>query len=116
MFNINKEESSKITTNFDVEDDSYEDRRYFVYEIASQSYIILTSINDEKTAPFLQNVLWAPSKSPLKTRKFDDNKIINASNSDSQAIAFVYSNDIYYKPKVQGNVINRITKNGKYLN
>lgn len=32
-----------------------------------------------------------------------------------QAAAFVYNNDVYYKPSIQGDVINRITKNGKII-
>ncbi|XP_017030377.1 inactive dipeptidyl peptidase 10 [Drosophila kikkawai] len=33
-------------------------------------------------------------------------------NALNQAIAFVYLNDIYYKPKVQGKLVCRITKTG----
>lgn len=31
----------------------------------------------------------------------------------SQAIAFVYENDLYYKPKVQNDLVCRITTTGK---
>lgn len=93
-----------------------------MYEIASQSYFILTPTSDDKTAPILQKVLWAPSTSLTTNNKNynEDNKNRNASNITSsrvktsrQSIAFVYNNDVYYKPKVQGDVTNRITKNGK---
>lgn len=101
-----------------------------MYEIASQSFFVLTTASDDKTAPILQKVLWAPSATAPKVTtnsKYnnDDNKNRNASNITSsnsssvktsrQAIAFVYNNDVYYKPKIQGDVINRITRNGKCL-
>lgn len=98
-----------------------------MYEIASQSYFVLTTATDDKNAPILQKVLWAPSASaPIvaTNSKYnnDDNKNRNASNITSssvktsrQAIAFVYNNDVYFKPKIQGDVINRITRNGKHL-
>lgn len=102
-----------------------------MYEIASQSFFVLTTASDDKTAPILQKVLWAPSAAaaPKVTTNSkynnDDNKNRNASNITSsnsssvktsrQAIAFVYNNDVYYKPKIQGDVINRITRNGKCL-
>lgn len=35
------------------------------------------------------------------------------SNNPSQAIAFVYENDLYYKPKVQSDLVCRITSTGK---
>lgn len=97
---------------------------YYVYEIASQSYFILTPSSDDKTTPILQKVLWAPSASVLTKNKYfnNDNKVMKSSNSNSgdmktpnQAAAFVYNNDVYYKPSIQGDVINRITKNGKLI-
>lgn len=94
-----------------------------MYEIASQSYFIMTPSSDDKTEPILQNVLWAPSVSvPSNSKYFNndnkDTKSSSSNNSDSvktssQAAAFVYNNDVYYKPNIQGEVINRITKNGK---
>lgn len=38
-----------------------------------------------------------------------------SSITPSQAIAFVYKNDIYYKPKVQGDLVCRITSTGSYF-
>lgn len=35
--------------------------------------------------------------------------------AQNQAIAFVHENDIYYKPKVQGELVCRITTTGEFL-
>lgn len=55
----------------------------------------------ERQVPKLQYVVWAPK--------------VEGSNSGtaSQAIAFVYENDLYYKPKVQSDLVCRITSTGK---
>lgn len=45
-------------------------------------------------------MLWAP--------KSESN-----GGATSQAIAFVYENDLYYKPKVQNDLVCRITTTGK---
>lgn len=37
----------------------------------------------------------------------------NNGEINSQAIAFVYDNDLYYKPKVQHDLVCRITTTGK---
>lgn len=62
-----------------------------------------------RESPKLQYVIWAPNPS---------NKTVSSINTDtgnrfnSQAIAFVYENDLYYKPKVQNDLVCRITATG----
>lgn len=45
----------------------------------------------DESAPFLQYATWSP---------------------DGSAVAFVHRNDVYYKPKVQKDLVCRITKTG----
>lgn len=61
----------------------------------------LTTKVGERQVPKLQSMIWAP-KVPN-----------NNGNPSSQAIAFVYENDLYYKPKVQSDLVCRITTTGK---
>lgn len=60
----------------------------------------LTSKVGERHVPKLQYVKWAP-------------KVENTILNPSQAIAFVYENDLYYKPKVQSDLVCRITTTGR---
>lgn len=52
----------------------------------------LSHAERDQSAPFLQYATWSP---------------------DGAAIAFIHDNDIYYKPKVQKDLVCRITKNGR---
>lgn len=52
----------------------------------------LSHIERDQTAPYLQYATWSP---------------------DGVAIAFIHDNDIYYKPKVQKDLVCRITKSGR---
>lgn len=56
---------------------------------------------NERDVPKLQYVVWAP-------------KNATSGNNDEtqQAIAFVYKNDVYYKPRVQNELVHRITTSG----
>ncbi|EAT43797.1 AAEL004793-PA [Aedes aegypti] len=79
-------------------------KNYHIYELESSRTIVLSTKGNDQTAPKLQNVLWAPGRSgdgPGGEKDF------------FQGIAFVHGADIYYKPKVQGDLICRITSNGK---
>lgn len=60
----------------------------------------LTSKVGDRQVPKLQYVQWAP-------------KVESSISNPSQAIAFVYENDLYYKPKVQSDLVCRITTTGK---
>lgn len=74
-----------------------------------------------RDAPFLQHVLWAPINpipSAAAALKFGASihsspSTNNGKSSTQQAIAFVYENDLYYKPKVQNDLVCRITNTGK---
>lgn len=93
---------------------------YYVYEVTSQSYFILTpTIDGKNTQTLIQKVKWAPQESSSSSHSNSNKKSSgNASNSiknSRQGIAFVYNYDVYYKPKVQGEIVNRITKNGKSI-
>lgn len=57
----------------------------------------MTTKIGERQVPKLQYMVWAPK----------------APGNPSQAIAFVYENDLYYKPKVQSDLVCRITTTGK---
>lgn len=74
--------------------------RHYIYEVQTRNNFPLSSKVDERQVPKLQHVLWAP-------------KVETGSNNPSQAIAFVYANDLYYKPNVQNDLVCRITTTGK---
>lgn len=73
------------------------DRRHYVYEVGTRNNFPLTTKVGERQVPKIQYVVWAPK----------------VHSSSSQAIAFVYENDLYYKPKVQSDLVCRITTTGK---
>lgn len=74
--------------------------RYFIYEVKTRNNFPLSPNLGVRDIPKLQHVLWAP-------------KANNNGDSNSQAISFVYNNDLYYKPKVQHDLVCRITTTGK---
>lgn len=74
--------------------------RHVVFEVPTRNNFPLTSKVGERQVPKLQYVQWAP-------------KVENSITNPSQAIAFVYENDLYYKPKVQSDLVCRITTTGK---
>ncbi|XP_063707087.1 inactive dipeptidyl peptidase 10 [Culicoides brevitarsis] len=117
LFRKNDEKSvlPMAQTNVDYQNFYKQETSYYVYETASQSYFLLATTSDEKASPMLQNVLWSPIVSQFSTKDSNDDTNRSFSNSlgmREQAIAFVFKNDVYYKPKVQDSVCNRITKNG----
>lgn len=70
----------------------------------------------------LQRVLWAPNKVKSTISKTlahglsigsSVNNFGNGGKTISQGIAFVYENDLYYKPKVHTDLLCRITTTGK---
>lgn len=65
--------------------------RYYVVEIATRSKFPLSNKEDDDSAPLLQYATWSP---------------------DGIAIAFVHDNDVYYKPRVNGSLVCRITSSG----
>lgn len=78
-----------------------DEHRHFIYELGTRNNFPLTPKVGERQVPKLQYVVWAP--------KVEGSNIGNP----SQAIAFVYENDLYYKPKVQSDLVCRITSTGK---
>lgn len=64
-----------------------------------------------RESPFLQHVLWAPNI-PIKSSQALPGSHVSNPKTNSQAIAFVYENDVYYKPKVQNDLVCRITTTG----
>ncbi|KFB48929.1 AGAP000848-PA-like protein [Anopheles sinensis] len=68
-------------------------RSYFIYDLSTSNVFSLSVKEGDQLAPQLQYVLWAPTA--------------------SNGIAFVHQGDIYYKPRVQYDLICRITTNGK---
>ena len=74
---------------------------YHVYEVQTQNHFPLSS--EPRNPPRLQRVLWAPNTT----------KTINRYKIKTQAIAFVYKNDVYFKPKVKSDLVCRITTTGE---
>ncbi|EAA12145.6 AGAP000848-PA, partial [Anopheles gambiae str. PEST] len=64
-------------------------RSYYIYDLAASNVFSLSAKESDTTAPQLQHVLWAPG------------------------IAYVHQGDIYYKPRVQYDLICRITTSGR---
>lgn len=60
-------------------------------EIGTRQKFPLSNIEDDSSAPLLQYATWSP---------------------DGIAITFVHNNDVYYKPRVNGSLVCRITSNG----
>lgn len=84
-----------------------------MYEIQSQNIFPLSPKDGNREAPLLQHVLWAPSTTVKSNQGLPGTYVSNV-KSGSQAIAFVFENDLYYKPKVQNDLVCRITTTGKY--
>lgn len=86
----------------------YFESRYFVYEVPSRNIFPLSPKDGAREAPHLQHVLWAPNTFSGKS-----SNSLGMTKNFAQAIAFVYENDLYYKPKVQNDLVCRITNTGK---
>ncbi|XP_066258567.1 inactive dipeptidyl peptidase 10 isoform X2 [Euwallacea similis] len=65
--------------------------RYHIYELATGMLKPLSPKELDETAPFLQYATWS---------------------QDGAAVAFIHNNDIYYKPKVEKDLVCRITNTG----
>lgn len=81
--------------------------RYTVYEVKTRNNFPLSPRDNVRDVPKLQYVVWAPVANKSQS--------IN-SNGGTQAIAFVHENDLYYKPKVQNDLVCRVTMTGMKLN
>lgn len=79
--------------------------RYSVYEVQTKNKFPLSPKEGLREAPKLQYVVWAPN--PAKQLTNGD-----ANKATSQGIAFVFENDLYYKPRVQNDLVLRITSTG----
>ncbi|XP_049817276.1 inactive dipeptidyl peptidase 10 [Aethina tumida] len=66
--------------------------RYYIYEISTRIRKPLSPKELDENAPYLQYATWSP---------------------DGTGIAFVHENDIYYKPKVEKDLVCRITNTGQ---
>ncbi|KAJ6637363.1 Inactive dipeptidyl peptidase 10 [Pseudolycoriella hygida] len=84
--------------------------RYYVYEVLSKNIFPLSPKDDNREAPLLQHVLWAPS---TKSNQVLPGTYASNAKHGSQAIAFVIGNDLYYKPKVQHDLVCRISTTGQ---
>lgn len=76
----------------------------------TQNTFALSPEEGAREAPRLQRVLWAPNTYRPKVPP-----VLNAigGGAKPQAIAFVHNNDLYYKPKVQSELVCRITSSGE---
>ncbi|XP_975282.1 inactive dipeptidyl peptidase 10 isoform X2 [Tribolium castaneum] len=66
--------------------------KYYIYEIQTRIRKPLSPKELDDRAPFLQYAAWSP---------------------DGTGVVFVHDNDIYYKPKVEKDLVCRITSTGK---
>jgi hypothetical protein len=66
--------------------------KYYIYEIQTRLRKPLSPRELDDKAPYLQHASWSP---------------------DGTAVVFVHNNDIYYKPKVEKDLVCRITNTGK---
>lgn len=84
----------------------------------------MSPLDGLRNTPRLQRVLWAPNnhvkmssvtQSLIQTQsaQLGGTVGIGMGKTISQAIAFVYDNDLYYKPKVQSDLVCRITNTGE---
>ncbi|GAB0091286.1 inactive dipeptidyl peptidase 10 [Sergentomyia squamirostris] len=99
-------------------DESWEGARVHVYEVDTLNVFPLSPREEARDAPRLQRILWAPAGvsrvSPTAASVENvSKKIDEGAKVGSQAIAFIYDNDLYYKPKVQSDLVCRITTTGK---
>lgn len=78
-----------------------------MYEVKTRNNFPLSPKDGVRDVPKLQYMLWAPNAVKATTS--------NRGGSPSQAIAFVYENDLYYKPKVQNDLVCRVTTTGKHI-
>uniref|UniRef100_A0A182J433 Peptidase S9 prolyl oligopeptidase catalytic domain-containing protein n=1 Tax=Anopheles atroparvus TaxID=41427 RepID=A0A182J433_ANOAO len=110
-------------------------RSYFIYDLSTSNVFSLSVKEGDQLAPQLQLVLWAPtasngtagagdkggqsihqspsSSSSSSSSSSPPSSSGSSSSGSSQGIAFVHQGDIYYKPRVQYDLICRITTNGK---
>ncbi|XP_075238106.1 dipeptidyl peptidase 4-like [Lycorma delicatula] len=68
--------------------------RYHIYEVSTQSRVPLSPFEDgldDNEAPLLQLVVWAPQ---------------------GNSLAFVYDNDVYYRPHARKPTVHRLTYSG----
>lgn len=85
--------------------------RYSVYEVQTRNTFPLSHLDNSQKAPLLQRVVWAPSTTS-QSRWSQSSGFPIGAKSPSQAIAFVHNNDLYYKPRVQHDLVCRITNTG----
>ncbi|XP_037906971.1 inactive dipeptidyl peptidase 10 isoform X2 [Hermetia illucens] len=93
--------------------------RYHVYEVQTRNTFPLAPKENTADAPLLQLVMWAPNSatsngytSVNNGKQSGSSQSSNSGKTVSQAIAFVHENDLYYKPKVQGDLVCRLTTTG----
>lgn len=84
-----------------------------MYEVQNRNNFPLSPKGGALEAPLIQKVLWAPNDQP-KSLQFVPGANGNGKQA-SQAIAFVHENDLYYKPKVQNDLVCRITTTGNRI-
>ncbi|XP_035774892.1 uncharacterized protein LOC118457414 isoform X2 [Anopheles albimanus] len=104
-------------------------RSFYIYDLATSNVFPLSVKEGDQQAPLLQHVLWAPNASVAASGVFGagagsywatsgekghqhQQQQPSGLASSSQGIAFVHHGDIYYKPRVQYDLICRITTNG----
>ena len=93
-----------------------------MFEVQTRNKFPLSPKDGARDAPRLQKVVWSPNIHTKQLSNTGGGSGVgsnsaggSASNNKitSQAIAFIYENDVYYKPKVQSDLVCRITTTGQ---
>lgn len=80
--------------------------------LSTSGSLLLNSLANGASAA---NLVKPPTPAQVQASASSSTSInMNKAFTQNQAIAFVYENDIYYKPKVQGELVCRITATGRY--
>lgn len=93
-----------------------ETARYSVYEVANRNIFPLSHLDGALKPPLLQLVRWAPlppKQPPPLVVPAGPAGIRSEAVPPPQGVAFVHANDVYYKPRVQHDLVCRLTTTGR---
>lgn len=83
--------------------------RYSIYELSNRNIFPLSHQDRALRPPQLQHVLWAPSRPGVPVAGGGGGDV---DGDQQQGIAFVHENDVYYKPRVEHDLVCRVTTSG----
>lgn len=115
--NVNKVSSTTTTTtttttqNTEPTKPSFMSSSLLLSSLANNNKTKANGIDSDDNDDNINNSSLSSSDSTSSYKIYSSNQLM----LNQQAIAYVYKNDIYYKPKVQGDQIYRITETGNYM-